>query len=170
MAPVILAIGLGVAVVAMLACMHKFFADNQPRPTHYGDLVNRYLSDFRNVRHWRPESGLIQRRYMRCADGFEMSVQASNSHYCSPRNDFGPYGSVEVGYPNRPEALLEPYSDGYGGDVFGWVPVAVIEQIVAKHGGLEELQAADVLNRSGTWDLPEDASIRVSMPRQKATV
>ena len=169
MAPVILCVGLVGAVVAMLVCMRKFLASQPVPPTAYGDIVNQYLSNFRHVRLWRPESGLIQRRYMCCPDGFSMSVQASNSHYCSPRNDFGPYASVEVGYPNRPEPLLEPYSDG-GGDVFGWVPVEVIAQIIAKHGGLVPLQSGDVLARSGRWVTEERASVRVSMPSQKATV
>ena len=170
MAPVILYVGLVGAVVAMLVCMRTFLASQPVPPTAYGDIVNQYLSNFRHVRHWRPESGLIQRLPMRCADGFSMSVQASNSHYCSPRDDFGPYVSVEVGYPNRPEPLLEPHSDVVGGDVFGWVPVEVIAQIIAKHGGLVPLQSGDVLDRSGLWMTKERASVRVSMPSQKATV
>ena len=35
-----------------------------------------------------------------CADGFSMSVQASETHYCSPREDGAEkYTAVEVGYP-----------------------------------------------------------------------
>ena len=42
-----------------------------------------------------------------CADGFSMSVQASETHYCSPREDGAEkYTAVEVGYPNPPEPLL----------------------------------------------------------------
>ena len=42
-----------------------------------------------------------------CMDGFEFSVQASRDHYCTPRNDQGPY---TVGYPTsnvgRPVATI----------------------------------------------------------------
>ena len=44
-----------------------------------------------------------------CADGFEMSVQASRGHYCSPREDVGPYTTVEIGFPNRRDELLMPH-------------------------------------------------------------
>lgn len=36
-----------------------------------------------------------------CNDGFTMSVQASQFHYCSPRVDLAEsYDSVEVGFPS----------------------------------------------------------------------
>ena len=37
---------------------------------------------------------------VRCRDGFEMSVQASLHHYCTPQQDDGPYTHVEVGAPS----------------------------------------------------------------------
>ena len=45
---------------------------------------------------------------IRCYNGFKMIVQASREHYCLPRGDQVPYSAVEVGYPNRLEALLLP--------------------------------------------------------------
>jgi len=48
-----------------------------------------------------------------CADGVTLSVQATNSHYCTPRTDYGPYSAVEVGYPSaRPPGEWERYFDG----------------------------------------------------------
>lgn len=52
-----------------------------------------------------------------CADGFKMSIQASEDHYCQKGND-GSYVSVEVGFPSPSEPLLDEYGDdgvyGYG--------------------------------------------------------
>ena len=47
-----------------------------------------------------------------CADGFSLSVQASNGHYCTPRSNYGPYSRVEVGYPSsRPPEAWRNYSE-----------------------------------------------------------
>ena len=75
-----------------------------------------------------------------CRDGFKISVQASSSHYCSPRNNEGPYVQVEVGYPSAVEETLLDYMDG-GTDhptesVYGWVPVEVVAAIIERHGGI----------------------------------
>ena len=74
-----------------------------------------------------------------CADGFEMSVQASRGHYCSPREDAGPYTAVEIGFPNRREALLMPHieiDDGHPLEsVYPWVPAQVVMKVILKHGG-----------------------------------
>jgi hypothetical protein len=43
--------------------------------------------------------------------GLEMSVQASRTHYCTPRSDFGPYDRVEVGFPNRVVGELLIYQE-----------------------------------------------------------
>lgn len=74
-----------------------------------------------------------------CADGFSMSVQASKSHYCSPRNDYGPWFDFEVGYPSRREPLLEEYAEDkkrLTKTVYGWVPSYILQEVVEKHGGV----------------------------------
>ena len=75
-----------------------------------------------------------------CADGFSMSVQASASSYCEPRiNDAQKYTQVEVGFPNTYEPLLVPWvedPENYTGTVYGYVPVQVIVDVCAKHGGI----------------------------------
>ena len=73
-----------------------------------------------------------------CKDGFSMSVQADERAYCSPRNDIGPYDSVEVGYPSRQEQLLMPWCEDPGSPcdtVYGYVPSLVIWEVINKHGG-----------------------------------
>lgn len=69
-----------------------------------------------------------------CADGFAMSVQASETHYCSPRNATGPWASVEVGYPSQDEPLL---GEDFNQDVWGYVPVSTVAAIIDKHGGFK---------------------------------
>ena len=50
-----------------------------------------------------------------CADGHTLSVQASETHYCTPRDNRGPWTHVEVGYPTaQPEATWVRYRDGDG--------------------------------------------------------
>lgn len=74
-----------------------------------------------------------------CADGFAMSVQASEYTYCSPRESGEPfYSAVEVGFPSaREESLMEYAEDAENptGTVYGWVPVGIVNAIVDAHGG-----------------------------------
>jgi hypothetical protein len=78
------------------------------------------------------------RPIIECNDGFRMSVQASPRHYCQPRNNEGPYESVEAHSPHYEEVLLAPYAvdSSLLTHACGWVPMYVIEQIIIKHGGL----------------------------------
>jgi hypothetical protein len=73
-----------------------------------------------------------------CNDGFSMSVQASARSQCKPRTNWGPYTEMEVAFPSTKEPLLLPFCDSpsMSPDVFANVPVEVINQIIAKHGGI----------------------------------
>jgi hypothetical protein len=82
----------------------------------------------------------VKRRYEAaiCADGFSMSIQGHEGAYCSPRNDVGPYTAVEVGYPNRKDPKLMPYAEDPEkptNTVYGWVPSAVVLEVLQDHGG-----------------------------------
>ena len=48
-----------------------------------------------------------------CADGFKVSIQASEFHYCSPKVSglYVIYTSVEVGYPNEEEELIAEWQE-----------------------------------------------------------
>jgi hypothetical protein len=92
----------------------------------------------------RYKSGMTlqdNRPRMRLADGITLSVQASSAHYCSPRHDgaAGFYDDVEVGFPSEHIEELEEYIEIPGDQtqsVFPHVPITVIDQIIAKHGGI----------------------------------
>lgn len=75
-----------------------------------------------------------------CASGLKLSVQASAFHYCIPRESEGPWAAVEIGFPTeRIEALMQWMEDWGGTDpteaVYGFVPVEVVAQVIASHGG-----------------------------------
>lgn len=101
--------------------------------------------------------------WITCADGFKLSVIAGGGAYCQPRpgdppewggvpDDYpGPYTAVEVGYPSGPVpgtwhdycdgaeptcvATISPVEDCTCGGVFGCVPVGLVRDLVALHGG-----------------------------------
>ena len=83
---------------------------------------------------------------IRCKDGFQMSVQASRDHYCTPRDDKGPYTHVEVGWPSMWEDLLLPFTDndtdrtpvvcGESPTLYVNVPANTVRAVVEKHGGM----------------------------------
>jgi len=73
-----------------------------------------------------------------CADGFRMSVQASEGAYCTPRNNDGPYTEVEIGYPSDPEIMIMRWAEDKSrptDTVYGWVPTGVVRDVIVKHGG-----------------------------------
>jgi hypothetical protein len=95
--------------------------------------INEYIAANRNGKHGRLCKPVT------CQSGLTMSVQASSTHYCEPRNDEGPYESVEVGFPNRKvEALMEfaETPENPTETVYGHVPVALIEKVILENGGL----------------------------------
>ena len=76
---------------------------------------------------------------IKCADGFSMSVQASRGSYCSPRDDSGPYDSVEVGFPSSFDVYLHEYAEDPGqptNTVYGWVPADTVIMCIDAHGGM----------------------------------
>ncbi len=81
----------------------------------------------------------VERRII-CKDGTTMSVQASRSHYSTPRDDYqAPYTKLELGYPSVPPPpyLMEfaEYPDDPTGTLYGYVPAELVLQFVREHGG-----------------------------------
>lgn len=77
-----------------------------------------------------------------CADGFTMSVQASEFNYCTPRVDGAKrYEEVEVGFPTAVEPLLLDYAEDPScptNTIYSYVPVGIVTTVIAKHGGIVE--------------------------------
>jgi hypothetical protein len=76
-----------------------------------------------------------------CTDGTTLSVQASAYHYSTPRNDYGPYTNVEVGFPSiAPTGKLLDYCedpDKPTEAVYPYVPLDVVEEFIHEHGGAQ---------------------------------
>lgn len=91
-----------------------------------------------NAYHVRPRA--------QCADGFSISIQGgTRGHYCEPREHCDVYNMVELGYPSAIDDMIAPYaeSENTTDTVFGYVPIEVVEQLAAKHGGITgKLEAA----------------------------
>jgi len=85
------------------------------------------------------------RHPVECQDGTTLSVQVGSSTYCTPRNDEGPYTAVEVGFVTHwdgatrrtmPAEWLDYAEDGTAtSDVFGYVPVFLVEHFIQSCGG-----------------------------------
>ena len=97
-----------------------------------------------NVNEFFKEAGATRNKRVICADGFEMSVQAHQSAYCSPRIDNAEkYTSVEIGFPSEKEPVLIDFADEPSRPtetVYGYVPVQIVTLVLAKHGGIVEGQ------------------------------
>ena len=80
---------------------------------------------------------------MVCNDGFSISIR---DHFCTPRDDIGPYEYVETAYPSEWEDLLLPFTDnntdrtpvicGEAPTLYVNVPAKVIREMINKHGGM----------------------------------
>ena len=114
-------------------------ASNTMSSTHTTPNHTRHLEALhRHLKHPQRRGGIGPIPPIVCADGFTMSVQASRAHMCTPREDVGPWLSVEVGFPNRIEPLLWPYAEVPGNwteTVYGGVPVEIVAAVVELHGG-----------------------------------
>lgn len=78
-----------------------------------------------------------------CQDGVALSIQASERHYCTPRNNQGPWTHVEVGFiEDKNDQTFTPpnewaqYADGeFPSNVYAHVPVELVVDFVTQHGG-----------------------------------
>ena len=88
----------------------------------------------------------LNKRYI-LHDGTILSIQASEMHYSTPRNNIGPYTKAEVWIVRgRDPEGWEAFQDGigpnwdYGGEdeghYYGYVPIYLIEKLIADLGGI----------------------------------
>jgi hypothetical protein len=77
---------------------------------------------------------------IKCKNGLSVSVQASSTHYCTPRRDYGPYTHYELGFPSAHNlGTIRKYAEdetNLTGTVYGWVPKSVVNQLIRDNGGL----------------------------------
>lgn len=80
-------------------------------------------------------------------DGTQMSIQASSTHYCSPREttevaNYNWYEEFEIGFPTKPMKALLPYAEDESeptDTVYAYVPKSVIRSVIESCGGVKEV-------------------------------
>mgnify|MGYP001552072057 FL=1 len=92
---------------------------------------------------WKTSSNPINPRVI-LNSGASLSIQASSSHYCLPREDEGPYTHYEMGFPENLEesdlAMLEEFEEAPGEGVCPYVPKDVLKKIINRNGGIKKGQ------------------------------
>jgi len=75
-----------------------------------------------------------------CKDGFSLSVQGSEFHYCSPKENTDFFIQMEIGFPSEKEDLIMQFIEDYQeptDSVYPYVPFVIIESVIEKHGGID---------------------------------
>lgn len=120
----------------------------------------------------------FRRPFVICKDGFGVSIQASEYHYCKPRisqidisrfgsvpkqrgqkrvSKFKPYESVELGFPTEAVEEWADYAEDFDkptDTVYGGVPVELVDRVLKKHGGIDIQQSYNCI-RDQHLDLDE---------------
>lgn len=98
-------------------------------------ITQKWLDEALIVGHCTP-----MRSKAKCADGFEVSIQASEFHYCQPRDNSGQYWEVELGFPTmEPTSEIAVFAEDENdltGTVYGYVPIELVDALLESHGGL----------------------------------
>jgi hypothetical protein len=70
-----------------------------------------------------------------------VSVQAGIDLYSRPRENCGPWTEFELGYPSAEEPRLLKYLEVGSKDplksVYPYVPIEVVREVIAAHGGTD---------------------------------
>jgi len=98
--------------------------------------INQYIQKYRKVVTISPDVTSCRVPHVRCHDGFKMSVQVGQGLYSYPNTVTDTYESVEVGNPSRHVPELKEYDQG--DSIFAFVPCTVVDEIIDKHGGIDE--------------------------------
>ena len=121
--------------------------------------LNAYLSAFRDEDgNGFPEgpkgykSSFPMSKRITCADGFSLSVQATHGAYCRPRNNFGPWYEVEVGFPSAKPELIFQFAEKPSDPtetVYGYVPIELVQNLIDLHGGPNDDARAAIAKATG---------------------
>jgi hypothetical protein len=104
--------------------------------------TNEFLASTLETKEYKKEGPRFQvvRPFAIMADGFTVSIQASKTHYCEPReNEVKFYSKVELGYPSAPDELILEYAEDQinpTSTIYGYVPVSIVDKLIEKHGGI----------------------------------
>jgi len=82
-----------------------------------------------------------------CRDGFTVSIQGGKYYYSIPKKNGSNFEEYELGFPEPSdswllEALNVPDSKE---DVFGYVPLRIVNTLLERHGGIDEDKMLSIL-------------------------
>ena len=103
--------------------------------------INEFIQKYRKVKKFIPGMTSSHCPHVICKDGFKMSVQAGQSLYSEPKDVTDHYEEMEIGFPSTEESLLTSYAEdeeNLCGTVYGYVPCSIIDEVIEKHGGIDE--------------------------------
>ena len=109
--------------------------------------INEFIQKYRKVKKLVPGMTRSYNPHVVCKDGFKMSVQAGQTLYSTPKDVADDYEEAEVGYPSTEETLLTTYAednDNLCDTVYGYVPCSIIDEVIEKHGGIDEEAIVDI--------------------------
>ena len=109
--------------------------------------INEFIQKYRVVEKLVPGMTRSYNPHVVCKDGFKMSVQAGQSLYSTPKDVADDYEEAEVGYPSTEETLLTTYAednDNLCDTVYGYVPCSIIDEVIEKHGGIDESKITSI--------------------------
>ena len=111
--------------------------------------INEFIQKYRKVKKLVPGMTSSHTPHLICKDGFKMSVQAGQSLYSDQKDVTDSYEEAEVGFPSTEESLLTTYAEdeeNLCGTVYGYVPCSIIEEVIEKHGGIDESKIEALTN------------------------
>jgi len=109
--------------------------------------INEFIQKYRKVKKLIPGMTSSHTPHVICKDGFKMSVQAGQSLYSTPKDVADDYEEAEVGFPSTEETLLTTYAEDNNNlcdTVYGYVPCSIIDEVIEKHGGIDEEAIVDM--------------------------
>jgi len=111
--------------------------------------INEFIQKYRKVTKLVPGMTSSHTPHVVCNDGFEMSVQAGQSLYSDPKDDADHYEEAEIGFPSAEESLIARFADDEENlcdTVYGYVPCSIIDEVIEKHGGIDEDAIIEKIN------------------------
>ena len=141
------------------------FSDREHARESLDDIIydlNKYRAKLPTVEQYAKANLLQELRYnidMKKLNpaipynGGEISIQASEHHYCIPKQDEGPYSAFEIAVFNRKgdrivEDAFKGHEDGDDAPVYGFVPVTKLIMALKKDG-YSDINVAGILERLG---------------------
>ena len=99
--------------------------------------------DFDNIRddlehlfHFVQDTPEKKDELVRCKSGFTFTVKVGQNYACLPQKDGCPsYSYVEVQNPTEYDDLLVPYEDTSRDNIYTYVPIWTVHQLIKRHGG-----------------------------------